>query len=392
MKKDKILKTILFISLIIFFEPQMFKDVLIDIDKLYKILKIISFFIIGCIYFKENIVNRKRLSKILIAMVSFQIFGLISTIYNKGSITRFIGPAITTLCMIMIAELLIEHKIYESVLKKVNIYFRICFVFNIISIFLVDKLNILNGRNVYFLGIDNRWIFTYLPWITFECIIAKNENKNMKIPMLVFVLTEITLIYKYSTGAMIFSVLWILIFIPKIKIAKHALLDYILTIIANILIVIVKIQEKFHYLLVDIMHKSDTLSGRTFLWDKVLKTITEKKILGFGMQTLEFDQQYFYTSTNLKFDFLAVGHAHNTYMTVLYRRGIVGLINYVFIWIITIIRIIKNKDHKYANILFLSMLIVLLLSILDTIDAAGVYFILGSAFNIRKIGEDESEE
>ena len=39
MKKDKILKTILFISLIIFFEPQMFKDVLIDIDKLYKILK-----------------------------------------------------------------------------------------------------------------------------------------------------------------------------------------------------------------------------------------------------------------------------------------------------------------------------------------------------------------
>lgn len=381
--------------LIIYFEPQLFKEgcyeILPKIDYIYKMLKVIGFIIITIIYVRSyvNKEGKIRISKLLLAMSTYQIICLVSTILNSGDILRFIGPSITTISMIMIAEILIESEMLFITLKKINKYFRLCFVINVISIVLVDYLKILPGQDIYFLGIDNRWVFTYLPWITFEFVVAlyeENKNKALKY----FLCAEITLIYKWSASAMLCFLLWIIVFID-IKLCKQAVKIYILTVLANVTVIVFKIQNYFNNLLQNVLHKSLTLSGRTFLWDKILNDLVSFKYLGIGMQTIEFDQNYFFTSNDYQLQFLAVSHAHNSYMTVLYRSGICGLISYMIVWVLSLKKLKQNREHPLSNVLFIALVIVMLLSIFDTIDCSGLYFIMGCAYSITKIKMKRSE-
>ncbi len=387
--KRNIFYIVIFI-LIIYFEPQLFKEdcysILPKIDNVFKILKLIGFVIISIIYFCDNLYKdgKIKISKLLLCVIIFQLLGLISTCVNSGSVSRFVGPAITTIVMIMIAEWLIEKEILFDALKKINIYFRMCFIINVISIILVDYFKILPGQDIYFLGIDNRWIFTYLPWITFEFMIAINEN-NKKKAFKYFIFAELTLVYKWSISAMICSLLWIIVFIKANKLNKYAIQTYFLTLFLNISIVVFKIQNHFKFLLQNILHKSLTLSGRIFLWDKVLRDLETHPFIGWGMQSIEFDKNYFFTSTDYKLDFLAASHAHNSYMTVLYRYGICGLLLYIMIWILSIKKLKQNRNHPLAKVIFISFLITMLLSIFDTIDCSGLYFIMGCAYSIGKI-------
>lgn len=393
--KNKYLLILFFV--IVYFEPQIFKEsyykTLIYIDYVYKILKLIGVGFISYFYIDQFFLKRKRenkniyISYFLIAMVSFQAIATFSTIINNGSITRFIGPALTTIFMVMACEILIDDKKLISTLTKINKYFRICFVIHILSIILIDVFNILPKDQVYFLGIDNRWMFTYLPWMTFEFFVAVANNKSKKVPLLVFILCEVTLVYKWSVGAMLFFGVWLLPLMLPAKLFKIPITMYISTVAMNIAIVICRIQNHFYYFFEYVLHKSLALSGRTFYWDKIFKTTKDNWILGEGMQDLAYDRNYFLTSSYLNYDFMAAGHAHNTYMNVLYRYGVLGLISYFILWVLAIGKLFLNRNSKYMKVLVTSLFCILLLSIVDTFDASGVYFIMALAYNIDKIKE-----
>lgn len=394
-----LLKNKIFIILfftIIYFEPQLFKEnyynILVDIDYVYKILKLIGFFIIAYFYFIQIVLKndkRKNISLFLVTMICFQAVCALSTIINNGLFTRFIGPALTTIYMVMACDILIYEHNFFFALEKFNAYFRICFGLNLMSIILVDFFQILPGQKIYFLGIDNRWIFMYLPWMTFEYIIAISKGKNHKIPLLVFALCEFTLIYKWSVSAMVFFGVWILPLIIKKDIFKFPYLMYFSTLMLNIGIIVFKIQNNFKYLFENVFHKSLALSGRTFFWDKIILNLKDNWLLGVGMQNLEYDKNYFITSSPHNYPFFAAGHAHNSYMTVLYRYGFLGLINYIILWILPIHKLYVNRENKYMRVFFISFLCILLLSIFDTFDASGVYFIMAAAYGIDKISEEK---
>lgn len=382
-KKIKNYNIILIIALVIFFEPQMFKEenfkILMYVDKLYKIAKLIVSALVIYIY-----IYNSKISKIVISMIIFQIIAFASTIINHGSITRFAGPAITTVTMIMIAEIIINNKELFNISKKMNIYFRICFIINVLSVILVDGFKIYEDE-LYFLGIDNRWIFSYLPWMFFELIYAQ-KSENYRNAYVSFGLIELSLLYKWSVSAFLLNLIWLVPLIAKNKIhfTKIAVPTFVFTLLSNILIVFCKIQNIFSKLLSN-LKKDITLSGRTLLWDNVLKNAKNKPILGNGMQTLIYDKDFFGSSANNELDCLKVGHAHNSYMTILYRYGILGLMSYLATILMVIFKLRENYTNKYANIIFFAIIIVLLLSIFDTIDCSGLYFILACGYSIKYI-------
>lgn len=379
--------------LIIFFEPQIFKeDSFIGtnyIDYVYKIAKMGCFILALIIYLKNN---SYKISKLLLSIILLQFIMLISTIIFKGNIMRFIGPAITTVTMCMIAELLIKKEILIPTLKKVNKYFVFCFIINLISMILIDFTDFSKITRVYFLGIDNRFIFTLLPWILFEGIVSLNKsNKLDKRWKIIFGISELILIYKDSVAAMICLFLYVFTIIgskKQIKLKNSIFFGYIIT---NVSIIIFKIQKIFTYA-ISLVKKDITFSGRTYIWDGVINAFNEFPIIGQGMQSIEFDKNFFYNSSAPYYlECCKVVHAHNSLMTLLYRGGILSVIIYLGIIYKAIKKLYLNYLNKYARLFLITLIIILLTSIFDTMDFAGLYFILTLIINIDKI-DNKSEE
>lgn len=383
MKKREIIFYVF--SLMVFFEPQIFKENAIDIagkiDMIYKILKISCAVVISWLYIKD-----KKISKLVLLTIILQSITFISTIMNHGSITRFIGPAITTIVMAMICEILIKKKELVKVLKKINLYFRICFILNLISIVLIDFTSFKDICNVYFLGIDNRFIFTFLPWILFEGITSYLEyGKLTKRYYLSFLAVEIVLCYRYSLSAMISLLLFLLPIFNKICFAKFKYTTFIGMIVSNVSLTVFNIAEYLGKVLA-FMNRDITLSGRTFLWQGVMEEFKSSPFLGKGMKSMTEDEMFFYHSTSPYFlESCKVIHPHNSFMAVVYRGGILSLIAYLAIFYKSLKNLKKNKNHILANLLFSALLIVIVTSLFDTMDFAGLYFIFALCCFLDKI-------
>lgn len=395
MKKNKnIFLIILFaFMLIVFFEPQMFKENAFDgvetVDFVYKILKLLSFGVTSILYLKEN---KFKISKLLLSIGVLQAVMLISTLIYSGDISRFAGPAITTVTMCMIAELLIKKKLLFEVLEIVNYYFIVCFILNAVSIYLIDYTFFCAYTKVYFLGIDNRFIFTLIPWILFEGLVSLYKHDSISIRWrIVFCLSELLLIYCFSASAMLVLFVYALMMFDykfKFRLDKIIFIGYL---VANVSIVIFKIQKIFKPLIV-LIGKDITFAGRTYLWDGILKQFKKYPLIGHGMQSTTYDKTFFFnTSGAYHLECCRVIHAHNSLMTLLYRGGLLSILIYLGIIFASLKSIYDNYLNKYSKILLISLIVVLAASIFDTMDFAGLYFIIALIIGIKSIELNKKE-
>ena len=90
--------------------------------------------------------------------------------------------------------------------------------------------------------------------------------------------------------------------------------SFSIALVLNVLIVIFRIQYRFEYLLVDVLHEDLTLDYRTFIWDEVLFWIADKPIWGYGTKSgITFINNY---NTS----------AHNQLLSWTFQYGVVGLV------------------------------------------------------------------
>ena len=364
-------------SLIVFFEPQGFKEpdcIVPWVDYIYKALKLICGFIIIVHYF---LVNKKRIAEkkidfFVLMTIVYQGLMLLSTIINQGSIFRFAGPSITVITMAMIAKCIIQENLLKEVIKIVNKYFAVVYVINLISMIIIGNPPP-NGEGLYFLGYNNRFIFTFVPWIIFvgieDLILRKKFTYRY---YLVYGLIEVVLIYKWSVTAMIAMALFILPpLLKKTKIFYKTV--SIVNIIINFIITKINLREItfLNDLVVNTLKKDLTFTGRVYLWNGVYSVIAEKPLLGYGTQSIQKESDFFYsTSGSLHWEFLRVQHAHNSLMSTLYRGGILSLISYLIISIYALKSLAQAQMNKYKSLLFICYIVILILSLFDTIDFA----------------------
>lgn len=370
----KTLLPFIIVALIIFFEPQGFKEgELASFDLYYKIAKII---ITPFILFLFLCLRKKRIGLVLKLLVVYEFTCLLLTMLNKGDYVRFIGPAITVIDVAAIGELLSQdNKMMRIVAKVMCVYFRTCFLINLASIAVIKT-------NIFFLGIDNRWIFTYIPWIVFEYINSEAIGRK-KMLYVSLILSELSLLYRQSVAAMLIIPLFLIVCLRNINaIINKSTLIYISTLLVNYALITVGLNETAMRI-VNSLGKDATLSGRTLLWETVFRS-EDKMIAGHGMQSEIYDKSFF--SSRYGFEdtnFLQVSHAHNTYVTIIYRYGILALL--LFIGIIALsIKKLANSNYIYKNICIVAMFVCILLGIFDTIDCAMFYVILGISSGLEK--------
>lgn len=373
------------VILLILIKPMMF-EYINSINRIYFVFKIIISF-----YIFVNYILNKKISKFTLVIIFYHIVLLISTIINKGALIKFIGSAVNTIALVMFTEMIINKDVemmFKSYISVLDIYL----IINTITILFFPNGLVKSEDNisriVYFLGIDNRFIFFYLPLIFFRfCYSFYKYDKLQKSDILVYMVCLITFIYKWTVGSLIGCVLYIIFIVFIIDNKKldkiFNLFTYIIGIlIGNYLIVIKQVQTYFADFIINVLHKDPTFSSRTLIWERVVYWIKEKPILGNGYELESIITKKIH----------GANHPHNYILTILYRGGIIYFALFLLMFIMAGIKLKKYSDNNITRMIAFSICVALFMGFADSFDFAMFFVIIEIGYNINKLIKKSGEK
>lgn len=110
------------------------------------------------------------------------------------------------------------------------------------------------------------------------------------------------------------------------------------------------------------------------------------------MKSVIEDKSFFFNSTEPYYlEFCKVMHPHNSLVTIAYRGGILALIVYLVIFYLSLKNLKKNASNKLSNLLFVTLLTIIITSLFDTMDFASLYFIFGLCHFVERIKCKEAQ-
>ena len=228
-------------------------------------------------------------------------------------------------------------------------------------------------KNYYFLGYDNSTIHFVI--LGLYILIFASHYLNKKISLLVWIMLFIAglsyfKLWTASCMICLLIVIFFLLFVYKKNLFKkffnYKVLIGIFTFLF-LLIVVFKGQEIFSWLIVNILHKRITLTGRTWIWDRCFKQILAHPIFGLGVQN------YITRMSTIN-----IYHAHCTILNILLEGGIVSLIAFL-----NIFRVIgkefsfeNNKKTELISICSFAIFTYFISSLVDVIDNTQMTYII----------------
>lgn len=336
------------ILLMAFFEPAYFSQIHY-LDLFYDVMKVISFSITAVILIKKGeypVVNCCTiLYYILIISVTYLKYGDVKTIVFQS--ISAVG-AVTTV-------FLMSEYIEDRFIKCVAFVFEVLVYGNCLSVLIAPhglyRFMTVTGwwtDACWFLGIRNGMTLTYLigfyiEWVNFY--LDRGEKTRFVIYMIVstFSIFRINfsssiLIGAGSAGGLVICWLCILAYfvMPKKIPFLNFFSAFFLDMIFFVLLVFFRIQRIFSYFLEKYLHKTATLSGRVYLWEKALKVIKKSIIFGYGAE--------YGKSMALRLKTPAsVSTTQNGFLDILYTGGMVLFVVFLIIIIISAILIKRHS-------------------------------------------------
>ena len=378
MKSNNSISKIEFILFFIFFViltiPRSINNIFPAVYNIINLFKIGIFLYIAVFCFLKKI----KISEFTKKVILYSLFLFFVTIFNKVNPTVFLKVYLLNIAILFLSEVLFNSNYKKSFLKLFSFYFLILLFLNQLAIVYgcyIGNTNCYLASNTYLLGQDNRFILYIIACLIGFYYLIKMTDDNLKYKICFFL--------TYLVGALSLGILWsvsafvilmflgiLFIFLHYYKKRIHINFLFYSIIIISILIVFFRIHNLFEPVIVNVLHKSMTLSYRTILWDDalfMLKNSTINTVFGFG---------YFDTVNHFPNMVFGVSHLHNLIMNVLFFSGIVGLILYYLILNCiknNIKKIDNNKTYNYISVIFLSLFSLMLF---DTFEMYQLYYFI----------------
>ena len=247
------------------------------------------------------------------------------------------------------------------------------------------------GRPQYFLGNENGIIFFVIPAVALALIRIKKEGKKFGPIMLILACIVNEVVVWCATGIVGLTVagaLLIYMYTMKRQVNYYVVLSGAL--IADYLISVVRILDKFwitSHFIQQVLGKTITLSGRTYIWDAAMPIIYNNLLTGCGR------------GNHVITDILP-RHAHNQYFQVLIVGGLPMLILFlgIMFYLGTVFK--REESHTFVNAVMMGMLACLYIQFIATSRVAMDVWIpltlasftpeIAEAVNVRQM-EDEDE-
>ena len=180
-------------------------------------------------------------------------------------------------------------------------------------------------REMWFLGSKNpsiRFLFFTLVLILLSSIIFK-KKLSLSNYLLIFCSFISSIIVSSATGILVIATLILFfVFIDKIKIniIFNTTFFFIAGFLVTILIYQFKLTYYFEFLIVNLLQRNLTMTGRLVIWERSISNISENFFLGTGLM-----------SSWDNFLILRASHPHNLYLYIFFTGGIIGMLFFIFI-------------------------------------------------------------
>ena len=331
--------------------------------------------------YNKNILNIKLI--LLVMLYSFII--LFSAVINNNITMGMIYTNFVYIGFIIYINYCMKD--FKNFINALNILFTLLIIYNLIlAIFVQSSYMYIGyqGSQKVFVGTfesRNGISMVMIPAIAFilirsEYIYEKVRNKDI---LLCFMVLIIILLSKSSTGFIVGSLLVIYVLLLKkikIKININKLMS-IYTIIYT-QVVIFRIQETvFRGFIENTLQKNVTLTGRTLIWDFIMKIIPNSLIFGEGRNDIIAQNAIIRDVTE----------AHNGLLEILLCTGIIGLFVFILI-LLNVFKALNKSNSKISYILSMAIFLYFCIALTEsafTYTKIGFWILIIISSNIEKI-------
>ena len=316
-------------------------EVLPEIDFIFNISRIISFFIILFLY-----VMKGRINELVLTFLFMEVFLLINTIVHDGDIYSCMISCFSTISIVLLYDM--GSKASVSFIRGQMFLFEIFIYINLLTVIIYpDGLyQAYYIRNNWFLGYYNVQDKYFLLALIFAFIYKKQTGKAFRCNLLLGAVVTTVFITK-SAGIMIQICLIVIAYFFRKKTRLFNYCSYCLLQLSYfIMIIILQQHHILGWILNDILHKWKSLEGRMYVWEKALKNFLESPIWGYGIEP----------SITRKASYGWAFHAHNFLLEVLHQGGIIYLVFLLVIIILAGKKIMKLRNTEVAQIISLGIL------------------------------------
>ena len=331
--------------------------------------------------YNKNILNIKLI--LLVMLYSFII--LFSAVINNNITIGMIYTNFVYIGFIIYINYCMKD--FKNFINALNILFTLLIIYNLIlAIFVQSSYMYIGyqGSQKVFVGTfesRNGISMVMIPAIAFilirsEYIYEKVRNKDI---LLCFMVLIIILLSKSSTGFIVGSLLVIYVLLLKkikIKLNINKLMS-IYTIIYT-QVVIFRIQETvFRGFIENTLQKNVTLTGRTLIWDFIMKIIPNSLIFGYGRNDIIAQNAIIRDVTE----------AHNGLLEILLCTGIIGLFVFILI-LLNAFKALNKSNSKISYILSMAIFLYFCIALTEsafTYTKIGFWILIIISSNIEKI-------
>lgn len=378
-----------FLMGLLLIEPPFFMT--IDaIDAIYDITLPVIFIYLIFVHIHLRLINR-----ILLMQVAFFLTIAFPTIMRSGDVAALV----ITFTQVMALSMYVNYgcRVYGMRFLRVagSVYFLYACL-NLLSMIIMP-----NGvyaqelaEHSWVLGHKNTMIKYLFPgfYMIGLASLVKEHRFDLPSRLYLIIIIATTLIGGSSTSLIALVVLGLCFFIRSKNWNAVKIVNFYMPLIYNacffLLIVVFRIQDHFAYLIENILGKQLNLTGRTYLWDKILAFIAMKPMNGYGLETQNVIQQ--------RLEYWNIS-AHNIVADYLYEGGLCCIIALVIIFVITK-RNLDKMDKRWAyayffnNALFLSFSIVWSTDTFIKANIQGIFVILTVAYHLCEMIPDVDQE
>lgn len=308
------------------------------------IIKIGVFLTVLAIYISDISVHMKeKYNYFLLLFWAGIVFS--SIIGNVSSIYESIGTITTTLIVCLFVEEVILYAPYKG-LRYMYWYFSWLVIINTILVFVFPNALYPTefGLNICWLLGDDNTAYTCYMFASTLCMVYSRciVKKTTILSVMVWILSFVYVFQRDIATGVFCQIIWGIIFliyhVGGIK--KLIRANYAVYIIIGGLFLLVITRRIILEPIVAMLGRSVTLTGRTIVWDSVLKMIEQKPVLGYGI----IDQKQFNSLLNIPI--LGIHSAHNLLLELLVWGGIVAA---VFFLLMVYFACRKGKSYRSTD-------------------------------------------
>lgn len=300
---------------------------------------------------------------------------LVSTIINKGSVNLWVNRWIPIAAMVMLVVLLVTEKRSRELVLTVYV---VCFsmaVINFGSILLFPQGLYGDVPGIsFFFGNRNNTYQVLIPAIVCGYLVDLCQGRRIPAAMLgaygvaivqiAIIQSMTTLIALVCLGIFLLCIQW--------NVARRLLngLTYLaLSVVAFVVVVVVRLENVFGFLIVDVLHRNITFTGRTLIWDMVFDFMDKQHALwGYGLSGYKLFENPGYT------------HAHNEFLNVWFVGGVVGLLLFLMLLGLAACALYRNRAAMEVGVVAAGVGALFVIGVAEQITTPAFFLLLALAF------------